>query len=217
MPEGPSIVILKEAVEQFKGKKIIAVEGNSTKIDLKALEKKTILDFKSWGKHFLICFNDRTIRIHLLMFGSYRINEHKETIPRLGFHFKSGELNFYTCSVKEIMEDLDTVYDWSADVMNPTWDPKKAKAKLQKKGLLMVCDAILDQQIFSGAGNIFKNEVLYRIKVHPESIIAALPAKQLNELVKETVNYSFDFLKWKKGIHLKGALAGAYQNNLYTV
>jgi endonuclease-8 len=203
MPEGPSIVILREEAQQFKGKKIVRVEGNSTKIDLKGLEKKTITDFKSWGKHFLICFKHVTIRIHLLMFGSYRINEHKDATPRLGFQFKDGELNFYTCSVKEITENLDEVYDWTADVMNPAWDAKKAKAKLMKKGEMMVCDAILDQQIFSGAGNIIKNEVLYRIKVHPESKISALPAKKINELIKETVHYSFEFLKWKKEFTLR--------------
>lgn len=203
MPEGPSIVILKEAVHQFKGKKILEAVGNATRIDVKGLEKKTVTDFKSWGKHFLICFKDTTIRIHLLMFGSYRINERKETKPRLGFRFANGELNFYNCSVKEIAENLDEVYDWSADVMNPAFDFTSAKAKLRKKKSLMVCDAVLDQEIFSGAGNIFKNEVLYRVKVHPESIISALPAKKLDELVKETVNYSFDFLKWKKEFTLR--------------
>lgn len=32
MPEGPSIILLKEEVQQFSGKKILAVSGNS-KID----------------------------------------------------------------------------------------------------------------------------------------------------------------------------------------
>jgi endonuclease-8 len=32
MPEGPSIVILKEEVQVFKGKKILSISGNS-KID----------------------------------------------------------------------------------------------------------------------------------------------------------------------------------------
>ena len=52
MPEGPSIVILKEEVQAFKGKKIIEVSGNS-KIDYQQLQNKTVTDFKSWGKHFL--------------------------------------------------------------------------------------------------------------------------------------------------------------------
>jgi endonuclease-8 len=55
MPEGPSIVILKESVCQFRGKKIFSVEGNS-KLDIQRMSGEKILDFKSWGKHFIICF-----------------------------------------------------------------------------------------------------------------------------------------------------------------
>ena len=36
MPEGPSIVIVKELVQEFKGQKIISVDGNS-KQDIKRL------------------------------------------------------------------------------------------------------------------------------------------------------------------------------------
>jgi endonuclease-8 len=64
MPEGPSIIILKEAVQEFKGQKIISVTGNSRQ-DIQRLEGQKIIDFKSWGKHFLICFKSFAVRIHL--------------------------------------------------------------------------------------------------------------------------------------------------------
>ena len=197
MPEGPSIVILKEAVQIFKGQKVIKVEGN-TKIDKDRMKGEKIIDVKSWGKHFLICFPNFAVRIHFMLFGSYRINEEKDTPPRLSIIFKQGKLNFYACSVQVIDEPLDLVYDWTADVMNDGWDPKKAKKKLKSLPDLMVCDALLDQQIFAGVGNIIKNEVLFRIFVHPKSTIGNLPVKQLNLLIKEARNYSFDFLEWKK-------------------
>jgi endonuclease-8 len=202
MPEGPSIVILKEEVQSFKGKKIIKVEGNS-KLDIQRLSGKKIIDFKSWGKHFLICFNDFTVRIHFMLFGSYRINKRKESPPRLRLVFKDGELNFYACSVRFIEENLDDVYNWKADVMNPEWDPQAAKMKLKVHPDMLVCDALLDQNIFAGVGNIIKNEVLYRIKVQPEARIGDLPPKKINELVKEARDYSFQFLEWKKQFVLK--------------
>src|SRR5436190_23912960 len=100
MPEGPSIVILKEEVLHFTGKKIISVSGNS-KIDQSRLLNQKVIAFKSWGKHFLICFKDFTIRIHFLMFGSYTVNEKKpDRAIRLNLTFKTGEINFYSCSVK---------------------------------------------------------------------------------------------------------------------
>lgn len=202
MPEGPSMVILKEEVKSFKGKKIITASGN-TKVNIQQLAGQKIIDFKTWGKHFLICFPEITIRIHFLLFGSYRINEKKSTSHRLSLQFKKGELNFYACSVRLIEEDLNEIYDWSADVMNDSWNGKKAAIKLGGKPGMLVCDALLDQSIFAGVGNIIKNEVLFRIKVHPESLVEKLPKKKLNELIKEARNYSFDFLKWKKSFELK--------------
>jgi len=202
MPEGPSIIILKEEVQSFIGKQIVQMEGNS-KLDIQRLTGKKIIDFKSWGKHFLICFKDFTVRIHFMLFGSYRINEQKEATPRLRLIFKKGEINFYACSIKFIEENLDEVYDWTSDVMNDSWNPKAAKKKLKEIPNVFVCDALLNQHIFTGVGNIIKNEVLFRAYIHPESLVGKLPATKINELIKETRNYSFDFLKWKKEYVLK--------------
>jgi endonuclease-8 len=202
MPEGPSIVILKEEVKSFKGKKVLEVGGN-TKVDVAWVKGKTIRDFKSWGKHFLICFDTATIRIHFMLYGSYRVNETRPAPPRFYMKFENGELNFYTNSVKVISENLDEVYDWTADVMNDKWNSRKAREKLKANPSTLVCDALLDQSIFAGVGNIIKNEVLYRIMVHPKSKIGKLSAAKLTALIKEARNYSFDFLKWKKAYVLK--------------
>jgi endonuclease-8 len=198
MPEGPSIVILKEAVQQFKGEKILHAGGNTQKIALDTLKGLTIVDFKSWGKHFLICLPDFTIRIHFLLFGSYLISERKNAQPRLSLQFEHGEINFYACSVKRIDGSLDSMYDWQADVMSPLWNGDEALRKLRANPRMLVCDSLLDQHIFSGVGNIIKNEVLFRIHVHPESLVGKLPAAKLQEMVKDAVVYSFLFLSWKK-------------------
>lgn len=202
MPEGPSILILKEEAQQFAGKKVIEVSGNSS-IDLERLRDKTILSFKTWGKHFLICFEDFTIKIHLMMFGTYKINEHKETAPRLHLGFSSGEINFYTCSVKVLEGSINQYYDWSEDVLNENWNPKKAKMSLDKIPNEKICDAILEQNIFSGVGNIIKNEVLYRCFIHPESLVGKIPHEKIDELIAECSIYSFEFLYWKKKFELK--------------
>lgn len=202
MPEGPSIMILKEEVRQFSGKKVVEVSGNSS-VDIQRFKDKTILGFKTWGKHFLICFDDFTVKIHLLMFGTYRINERKETTPRLSLLFSNGELNFYTCSIKFLEGNINLYYDWSEDVMNEKWNPVKAKQSLDKIPNEMICDAILDQNIFSGVGNIIKNEVLYRCKIHPESLVGKIPVKDVEHIINECSNYSFEFLNWKKNFELK--------------
>lgn len=202
MPEGPSILILKESILPFKNKKVLKVSGNS-KLDLKRLENKKVLDIKTWGKQLLICFKDVTVRIHLLMFGSYRINERKEAQPRLSLAFKKGEINFYSCSVKLIEDDINKIYDWTADVLSPLWNSKNAEAKLNAIKDQLICDALLNQEIFAGVGNIIKNEILFRTKIHPESIVGKIPVVRLRKLIKDAVVYSFLFLEWKKKYELK--------------
>lgn len=203
MPEGPSIVILKEEVQAFKGKKIITATGSTKKFAPDILTGKKIIDFKSWGKHFLICFPTFTIRVHFLLFGSYLINESKDAKPRLSLEFSKGYIHFYACALTLITDPLDDVYDWTADVMNQKFDHKKALQKLKAQPDTLVCDAILDQQIFAGAGNIFKNEVLFRIGVHPKSKLGKLPLPKLKALVKEVIVYEGDFLQWKKAYVLR--------------
>ena len=135
--------------------------------------------------------------------GSYRINERKDAAPRLSLQFDDGELNFYTCSVQFVDEPLDSVYDWRADVMSDSWDSALARKRLRAQPESFVCDALLDQNVFSGVGNIIKNEVLYRVRVHPLSTIGALPAAKLREVVEQARIYSFDFLEWKREFTLK--------------
>lgn len=203
MPEGPSIVILREAAARFAGRKVLRVAGNSTQ-DIGRMRGRKVLAVRSWGKHFLLQFDGFGLRIHFMLFGSWRIGEAKATPPRLSLGFGRGEaLNFYACSVKFIEGELDQAYDWSADVMGDAWDAAAARRKLRAMPQAIVADALLDQAVFAGVGNIIKNEVLHRIRVHPESPVGALPPRKLSELVAQAREYSFDFYRWKQDLVLK--------------
>lgn len=201
--EGPSLVILREEVKKFTGKKVYLAEGN-TKIDKSQILNKKVLEFLSWGKHFLIVFDGFYLRIHFLMFGSYRINETKENrTPILSLVFKSGELNFYSSALKLIEGHPSLHYDWSVDLMDSSWDEGLVYKKCLERKSILVSDLLLDQDVFAGSGNIIKNEVLYRLHIHPESVYSKLTLKLWKALVTETRNYSFDFYKWKKAYMLK--------------
>jgi len=202
MPEGLSIVIAKEQILPFIGERIVVVSGNS-KIDITRAENEKLLDVRTWGKHLLLCFEGFTFRIHFLLFGTCRINETKNTPLRLGLDFSNGVLNFHGASVKILEGDIDSHYDWSADVMNATWSAKAALDKLHDVPRALICDALLEQHIFSGVGNIIKNEVLYRVHVHPESIVGKIPHDKLEAIITQSRQYSFEFLAYKKAGVLK--------------
>ena len=202
MPEGPSLYLLREEASVFRGKTVRNAVGNA-KLDLDRMRGRRLKAVRRWGKHLLLEFPDFTLRIHLMMFGSYRIDERKPGPPRLRLEFDKGEISFYTCSARYLEEPLDELYDWSADVLEDAWNPRAARKKLLAEPSRLVCDALLDQNVFAGVGNIIKNEVLFRIGVHPSSIVGQLPSRKLGELIREARRYSFDFLEWKRAYVLK--------------
>jgi len=195
-------VILREQAERFAGQCVREASGNS-RLDLARMQDQRLRDVRSWGKHFLLCFDGFTLRVHFLLWGSYRIDERRDSAPRLHLRFEDGELNFYSSSLKYLEGPLEPQYDWAADVMSPAWDPRAARARLRRHPQVLACDALLDQDVFAGVGNIIKNEVLWRIRVHPESTIGALSPRKLGDLVREARTYSFDFYAWKKAFVLK--------------
>ena len=204
MPEGPTIVILREEVAKFRGKAVRVVGGNTKVIDPQRMVGRKALAIRSWGKHFLVQFSGFALKVHFLLFGSYRVDERKENAkPRLSLGFANGELNLYACSAKYLEGRLEEHYDWRADVMADEWDPKLARAKLKAMPDTLACDALLDQDVFAGVGNIIKNEVLWRIRVSPLSTIGDLPPARLSALIKDARDYSFQFLEWKKAYVLR--------------
>lgn len=202
--EGPSIVILAEEAAKFVGKKVSKSSGSSKVINIKNLKGQKLKGLRSWGKHFLMEFSEITLKIHFMLFGSYRIDQDREMKPRLALKFASGSMNFYACSIRELEEPLSTLYNWKVDVMSPTWDSKYILKKLRElKGTTLVCDALLNQEIFAGAGNIIKNEVLFRVRLHPLTKLASLSEQELQILALETRLYSLQFYVWKKEYQLR--------------
>lgn len=206
MPEGPSIVILREAAAKFRGKTVRRALGNSS-LDLTRMEGRRVVALRSWGKHFLIQFSGFSLRVHMLMFGSYRIDERKPSPPRVSLQFDNGELNIYASSLKYIEGRMEDTYDWRGDVLSPAWDPRLARRRLKQQPDTLICDALLDQTLFAGVGNIIKNEVLFRTRVHPESTIGNIPPRTLGKVIADARTYSEAFLAWKKA----GALRQHWQ------
>ena len=198
--EGPALTLLKEEAQSFIGQTITAAAGSS-KIDMDSLIDQRLNKLQSCGKHLLIVLDNCTIRIHYLMFGNYYLNSrHTEKIPKLSLHFADGsEWNNYNCAVRILPEtDMSKLYDFSIDIMDETWDAAKAEEKLKQHPQMQVCDALMNQDIFAGVGNVIKNEALFRINVQPESELGALPPEKIAALLEEAHKYSYDFYRWRK-------------------
>lgn len=203
MPEGPSILIASEDMSAAIGKQVKKVDGNSRE-PIQSLQGQTLNEIGTWGKHLLLFFEHATLKIHFLMWGSYSVNAEKENrLPRLALDFGSVQIYFYACSIKFLQEDIDRIYDWDADVLSPSWDAAAAFKKVTAKPNEMICDVLMNQQIFSGVGNIIKNEIQFILRVRPQRKIKDLSVAKQKKLVYEAQDYSWKFYYWKKNYELK--------------
>lgn len=64
MPEGPSIVILRELMQPYAGRKLVRASSAAAAVDPARLRGQKVAAFRSWGKHLLIEFPDFTLRVH---------------------------------------------------------------------------------------------------------------------------------------------------------
>ena len=198
MPEAPTILLLCEDAKQFIGKKVTAVDG-SVKPEIRAkIQGKNVINVKTFGKQLLIVFPDFTISVHLMLFGSFTINTEKPGKLTLGLAFNTGNLNFYASVVKLIEEPIDEVFDWRTEVMNEKFDTKLALKNLSEHPETVIVDALINQHIFTGVGNKIRNEVLFRVMVHPLSKVKAIPLAKRKEIIDDCVKFSFEMLEWKR-------------------
>lgn len=211
--EGPSLFLAAEWLAPFIGKKILAVEGN-TKIGKERLNQQEILTIFSWGKHLVFQFDLFALRVHFLLYGSFEATlkgkkitgdyPKKRAGPRLALFFSEGEIIFYSCSLKYLeSSQAKSLYDFSTDIMSASWDSKKALEAFESHQEEEIADVMLDQSVFSGVGNIIKNEALFLVKRKPSTLVKSLSRSELKQLIKVIRLFSLQFYKWRKKFVLK--------------
>jgi endonuclease-8 len=70
------------------------------------------------------------------------------------------------------------------DLLDPAFDAAEALARLRAADDLEIADALLDQSIMAGIGNVYRSEVLFLERVSPFAQVAALPDDTLQRLLQ---------------------------------
>ena len=220
--EGPSLYLAAKQLKPFRGKTVLSVSGN-TKIEKERILKKKVKNIFSWGKHLVIQFDEFALRTHFLLFGTFEATVNNDTLtgdyqrsyaPRLQLDFENGNIKLFNCSVRFLeTRNAKASYDFTIDIMSPKWDPDKASTTIRSQPDADIADVLLDQAIFAGVGNIIKNEVLWRVQIHPETKVKNITPSQLKKLIAETKRFSLLFYRWRKVFLLRKHL-DIYQKSI---
>lgn len=96
---------------------------------------------------------------------------------------------------KLLKESLHTAH-LGPEPLVESFDLKKFKERLSKRPTAPIKSALMDQELISGIGNIYSDEILWRAGVHPESHFNKIPDKEIKLMftaMKETLKKGIDF------------------------
>jgi endonuclease VIII len=210
--EGPSIHLAAEQLRPFAGRSVGRVTGNS-RIGIERFAGKKVQDIFAWGKHLVFQFDTFALRVHFMLWGTFAATVKGTSVtgdyrrsgaPRLVLNFPNGEITMWSASLKFLEgPDARLHYDFTADIMSDSWDPKAALRKLRGFPRAEIADALLDQAIFAGVGNIIKNEVLFRTRTSPFSAVGKLSDRKLRIIVADARTFSLRFLELRRVFALR--------------
>ena len=193
MAEGDTILRLARRIDDALGGEKIAAESPSPRgraTEVEQLNGRTLLSAGARGKHLLFDFDDLVLHSHLGMGGAwhlYRRGERLRRPRRSAWAVLSGG----ACSavqfggptlrvLKKAELKLDpTLARLGADILAPEFDLKAATRTLRSGAERPVGDALLDQTLIAGIGNIFKSEACFAARVDPFRAVGELTDEEL--------------------------------------
>jgi len=143
------------------------------------------------GKHVLMTFSGGLVlRTHMRMNGSWHIYRPGERWrrPRRDMRVLIATAQFeaigFNVPVAEFLQGRSLVRQddlrlMGPDLLAPTFDAHEALRRFRERPTSAIADALLNQRIVAGAGNVYKSEVLFLCGVNPFLTVAQVDDERI--------------------------------------
>src|SRR5690606_20817651 len=210
MPELPEIELLKKYVDATAlNKKIVKVDFTSTSLlqspkenFIQALKGKKIEKIERLGKYiFLKAGKNSWVVFHFGMTGKLEYYQSQEApeYTHMTLSFGDNTHLSFVCrrklgkiylagSLEEFIKDQDL----GKDALDFTWNDFNELLQEKKGGLKAT---LTDQHSIAGIGNVYSDEILYQVGIHPKSKAEKLTEKDkknLFEKMKEVLELAIE-------------------------
>jgi endonuclease VIII len=197
MAEGDTILRAARRLEAAIGGEAVAVTAPNPRgraARLERLDGRRLERVESHGKHLLLRFGDLVLHSHMGMSGSwhtYRRGERWRKPRRSAWAVLAGErqeaVQFGGPTLRVLAAEkvrLDpTLGRLGPDVLADDFDPEPVVAAMRAQPDRTLGDALLDQRLLAGVGNIFKSEACFAARVDPWRRLADLDDEELRAVL----------------------------------
>ena len=181
MPEGDTVFRTAAALrEALEGKTLTRCDVRVPRYAAVDLTGDRVDEVLSRGKHLFIRVGQASIHSHLKMDGKWRVGT---SIPRPGHKIRillqadrvtAAGVDLGILEILDRDTDMDAVAHLGPDLLGPDWDAHKAAANLMKDPDRPLAQALLDQKVMAGVGNVYSNELCFLFGRRPTSPVSAL-------------------------------------------
>ena len=167
MPEGDTVFrAATELREALVGKVLTGCDVRVPKFASVDLSGCVVDEVLSRGKHLFIRVGDASIHSHLKMEGAWLIDGQIRRVPeykiRILLATSDSRAAGVDLGVLEILKrdhDMEAVAHLGPDLLGDDWEPRIARANLVADPDRPLAEALLDQRVMAGVGNVYANEL----------------------------------------------------------
>ena len=181
MPEGDTVFHTAETLRQaLVGRTLTRCDVRVPRFATADLTGRVVDEVCSRGKHLFIRVGPASIHSHLKMDGSWRVtsrpvrNDHRIRIILEANGVRAVGIDLGVLEILERAHDGDAVAHLGPDLLGDDWDPKVAAANLTARPDRPIAEALLDQRVLAGIGNVYCNELCFvsgRLPTAPVSAV----------------------------------------------
>ena len=181
MPEGDTVFHTAETLRQaLVGRTLTRCDVRVPRFAAADLTGQVVDEVCSRGKHLFIRVGPASIHSHLKMDGSWRVtsrpvrNDHRIRIILEANDVRAVGIDLGVLEILERAHDGDAVAHLGPDLLGDDWDPKVAAANLTARPDRPIAEALLDQRVLAGIGNVYCNELCFvggRLPTAPVSAV----------------------------------------------
>ena len=183
MPEGDTVwhtaAILRDALA---GKALTRCDIRVPRYATVDLTGHVVDEVVSRGKHLFIRVGPASIHSHLKMDGSWKVNPvskpsragHRIRIILEAGDIQAAGIDLGVLEVLERDDDMTVVAHLGPDLLGDDWDPRSAAANLTADPDRPLAEALLDQRVMAGVGNVYCNELCFVTGYRPTTPVQSV-------------------------------------------
>jgi endonuclease-8 len=196
MPEGDTLFRIAARLQPvLTGRCIVRAESQDCRLSTQSLQGHCVTAIEPRGKHLLIHVdNGLTLHTHLGMTGAWHVYALGEPWQKPRHR---AAVTLFTdeavcvCFSPKTLELLSAdglrrhahLQHLGPDVLAPAFDAREALRRLSLHHTLPIGEALMDQTILCGVGNIYKSEILFHCRLYPWCPVTSLTTNELDAVL----------------------------------